>query len=388
MKIAGGNKSFLKKISILLILLLSVAVFTACGEDQLSLKERGLTIQITYDFNGGKVNAYYQKNVYVKKDAPIVKPSKNVHLKEPTFANHYLKAWYFAKTDENGEILRNEDGRAIPSENEVDFSTFKAENDTTVVAVWTPENSVTVAFGEDSSGNLINPIKKYYGDKKRVIQADLPGIEVENKTVVDFWYDAALTQKVEFPLEFPERGVEVALTLFPSFIEGKWTLIRTQNDFLAIASFSGKSFYIMNDIDMTDTSMEPIVSFTGKIAGNGFTVSNLTVKKTDTKTGDKFGFISTMQEDSEISGIVFENSTVEIVATFTNGPTNVGFLAGVVRGTVKNCTFTNCVLKLKEGKEGINFVYNAGTSVEGVYGTKTATGSVIGITGNPAIEFA
>ena len=142
-------------------------------------------------------------------------------------------------------------------------------------------------------------------------------------------------------------------------------------------TFSGKSFYMLGDIDMSNTAHTPIgqfvsdsswtKSFSGKFYGNNFKVLNLNVNNTSLNGGGLFG--SCYQA-------YFNNLHIY------NGSVTVANRAGGITGYADGCTFEYCTngasIQSTTGKDGIGGLAGVARMSSvfnycGNYGTVTAT---------------
>lgn len=369
-------KAIHKKLILIMIILAGFTAFSACsGKGQPSLEELGFTVVITYDFAGGKTGEYYHKNVYYKPGTPIIEPAEGNALGLPAKEDEYISAWVYAVTDADGKPVLDADGKPVPSETKVDFSTFVAEKNTTIMVAWSPVNNITVILGDGEDDK-----KTFFFETGSVNLNDLTeGVTKPAYTLVDFWYDAACeTSPVVFPIVMPPVGEEaLSLTVYPRYIEGRWTVLRTRQDVLRIGNAAGADYFLANDIDMTDEEGQPslwanINSFTGVFDGDGHTISNFQTVKGETDRRDRYGLFNTIDGDAAVRNVTFKNASVTVYGSFSGGPIRAGFLAGVVTGSVENCILENCTLSLRPYTDKIMFVYNEeNPAVKGIYGGGT-----------------
>ena len=90
-------------------------------------------------------------------------------------------------------------------------------------------------------------------------------------------------------------------------------------DLMAIADRPDANFYLLNDIDAEDFTWTSVPSFSGNFYGNGYSVS--------INGAPLFGTIE--------SGATVQD--LSVWGTSVSGETNVGVIAGTIKGTVKNC---------------------------------------------------
>ena len=90
-------------------------------------------------------------------------------------------------------------------------------------------------------------------------------------------------------------------------------------DLMSMADSPNANFYLLNDIDAEDFSWQSVPSFSGNFYGNGYSIS--------IKGAPLFETIE--------SGATVQD--LSIWGTEVSGETNVGVIAGTLKGTVKNC---------------------------------------------------
>jgi len=105
----------------------------------------------------------------------------------------------------------------------------------------------------------------------------------------------------------------------------------------------GKTFRLMNDIDLNGAEWAPVEKFRGTFDGQGYTVSNMTI----TQVGESQyqGFFATVDytkvSDTEINQSVVKDLNLENVNVVVNSNARfVGLFAGQVRGVIQDCTVT------------------------------------------------
>lgn len=101
-----------------------------------------------------------------------------------------------------------------------------------------------------------------------------------------------------------------------------------------------ETYVISADLDFSGIDLTVAEDFSGKIEGNGHTISNLTLSYTSSKRekpGEKlYGLFGSMK-DAEISDLNFENISVTVSPRL-----GVTLYAGLLAGKAENCKITNC----------------------------------------------
>lgn len=113
------------------------------------------------------------------------------------------------------------------------------------------------------------------------------------------------------------------------------TLIYTREDLEAIPSGtanSGKTYILMNDIDLAGKNWTPIGVFNGTFDGNGHKIKNMTVQAYSA------GFIGGLNMGAIVKNVYFENANVSNL-----GINNTNFASGVIAATTPGSTrIINC----------------------------------------------
>ena len=148
------------------------------------------------------------------------------------------------------------------------------------------------------------------------------------------------------------------------------TDIRTADEFVNFAenchvdSYSkGKTFNLMNDIDLSGYDFEGVPIFTGIFNGNNHTITGVTIKTNKIEVG-LFGTITETGSirDLNVEGEIVPNGIVEAV----------GGVASINYGEIKNCSFKG---------EVVNSSYLSNTeaiqTTGGIVGINKDTGSII-----------
>jgi len=195
-----------------------------------------------------------------------------------------------------------------------------------------------------------------------------------------------------------KREIPVGAT--GNFLSGSGTsddpwLIATPADLVKLSTqvsksklgYTGKVFSVVNDLDMTGITFNPVAlgtttQFDATLNGNNHTISNLSISKTSSTNVGLVGFMGSNGRINDLK--IGSGSTIE-------GYSEVGGLVGNCNGTVFNCVNYATVTGTKGNVGGIvglanetallNYCYNYGTIsgaaqyVGGVAGAITGDGS-------------
>ena len=128
------------------------------------------------------------------------------------------------------------------------------------------------------------------------------------------------------------------------------------------SDFLSSTIVIKNDIDFENSTWTPVGDsekpFTGKVFGNGYTLSNLKIKFIKDNSSSFVGFIG-YAKNSSLLKIKFSNVSIESEETFNFSSTNyVGLIAGRIENTeIKKCEVDDtCEINLKHSEKNIVLV--------------------------------
>lgn len=162
----------------------------------------------------------------------------------------------------------------------------------------------------------------------------------ETKTVTfeAAYLDPALTQPATETLAGtwdPATATLITDTvkLYTTWLEGEWFHIYTAEQFYDNSRLNG-NYVLCADLDFSDTFWMSIFAtnekgFTGKIIGNGYTMSNIAVKQAN-NSQLQGGLFASLGATAEIRDVNFENITYTIGAGSRMQGASFGLLAGTI----------------------------------------------------------
>lgn len=187
------------------------------------------------------------------------------------------------------------------------------------------------------------------------------------------------TGKMTYSFLFDAEGLNV-----PPDPDEEPLQIRTVGDLQGVGMNLTGHFILMNDLDMGNSEFEPIGGigdgerFSGIFDGNGYTISNLRIRREGVNTGN--GLFASLESTGTIRNLGLEN--VDVI-----GGSNTGALVGQLYGTVSHCWSSGTVRSQVGGR--VNTGGLVGTMQEGslldqsystaeVSGTNRRTGGLVG----------
>ena len=356
-----------KRLPLCLLLLIPVLLFAGCGEENPYAvnDSENYTVSIRFDANGGSFTttdtrvitdsyniAELPANGEGKVEIPLLEPSDKTRKDACTAAKdgYFLVGWYAQRTE-------NADGTYTYAE-PWDFASDRVQVDPsgeytsdqpvlTLYAGWAPE--FTVEYYDRADDSLIGTYKfspasgmeiqvpawneetgtldMYKVPKRSGYTLQSISYDKEGLQVVD-------TQTITHPAVLDSASATVTggtLKLYTSWYEGEWYRITSAQQFAK--NFNPQGCYeIMADLDFTDVNWPTALmhgNFTGKINGNGHTLSNISLTQTD-NSRLQTGLFGNLAEGSQIQDLVFSN----VVLTIKGGARVAGASFGLLAGTV------------------------------------------------------
>lgn len=361
--------------SILLVIfsvIASLFLFAGCelGETlEDALASRDLTVSVTYYANGGTFTSnsegvcklYYKgntiplnigaggsRNDYEEGGAAFSGP---ITAEGAVVRAHYeFLGWYHAEKDadgkyvkygENGNVLTEEELSANKdlvytykaTDEKVDFTQRLAEKgDYIFIAQWNEipkfvvelvcdnENVEISIEGKDELQG-VNSLK--HGDFVRTFRFDDNGktdsidiavapFQITNGvyTLINYYQDEACTQPLKGIIERPADMTEDK-TVYLRVATGKWTVVRSADDYAKINWKSENKYWIANNIDASKKSAVPPSGVNCEIQGNGFTIDSMTYSRDKIGKSDNVSLFGEIGATAKIENLFFTNLKIE-----------------------------------------------------------------------------
>lgn len=285
----------------------------------------GYVCRVTFDLCGGRANESEQQVYLARKDSLLIELGKN-NTTAPVRSGYRVKEYYI-KEEQNGTTV----------ERVWNFDTDRVTGDMTLYCRWMKDYTVQVLYGENNAQSSEVVIANESG-----VLDSLSSPKWTGHTFVAFYYDAAYTKLVSFPYQHAQNDAQPTETLYARFLEGNYRIVRKASDLKTISA--GAKYYLLNDIDMAGQKVSVPEIFSGEIVGNGYTISNLSVTRSQTKTGEAFGMFNRLADNAKISNVTFENLTVTV--ELNNEQNNMLIYLGTLAGacddgaTLENVTIS------------------------------------------------
>lgn len=314
------------------IIVIAIVAATLPREDDDPLAN--VDVRINYFANGGEFdNHKSEKTVgYAIGAFPL-----NIGYQSLTSGNaqmnerdgYAFEGWYLPAKDENGELIYEDEAHTVVALGEpFDFTKrLESGGDVDIYAKWSRVKYVSVLVAgtavKDTHGNTyeLGSVIKELNFKN----GSLPRFGGENLdfdgdayTFVEYYYDEACTEKVDFPIA--EDGDTTPSAIYARFLVGDWEIVSSKDDAkkmlksLAVA----KNYYLICDIDLEGESVVPSkIAANTNIKGNGYTISNFKVtrKSVEVNGAAIFGEVGS---GAEIHDLKLENVELTLDCRMSN----------------------------------------------------------------------
>ena len=352
----------MRKKSILFSLLICLSVlmaglFSACAAERSKVDElrKDGYVEITYDagefgnFAHGRY-AYFMVPEGGKTVIPDTEAKESEEAKKfraPQREKYDLVGWY----------LKNADGTL--SSEYFDFSTPITE-DIVLVADWQARYYFYFAT---ETGEKIDEDNRIWVTGEGAVATINKAPVRDGYTLLGYYQDAACTiplEMVDGKYVTPAHSANTEDYIYTKWLEGKYAFVTTAKEFVDAVN-SGKGVYLMNDIDFTGVAWKQRTLYSANIAGNGYTVSNISYSYEASRGSYQFGLFGKFS--GEVKDVTFENCALAFTApkTQSNGSVyKVGFLCGTLSADAKltNVNFVSCSLSVDATPMQYGFLVN------------------------------
>ena len=372
-------------VAAVIILVIGLIWIIGSGDDSYmsQFEESGYTVNVTFDTNGGTFKGSNSTiiDLYNPADAKdgkiqILAPDDSRRDSSNTFNvtkdGYFLAGWYENRTlidPDNPDAGYTYSGRW-------DFETKALEIDPdktysgneaalTLYAAWVPYFEFEV-YAQDPQGEMVKvgstsainlTIPQWKDGDVTLGMDNFP--TRKGYTLVDVYLDEAMTDKaIDHATENGKKmsitgtwNIETAvpdnhtIKLYTTWQEGERYKIYSASDLQKHASSDGY-YELYSDLDFTDINWPSVFTdskFTGKIIGNGHTISNISIES-DQKNRVNNGLFSSIENGAALENVKFKN----VIHTINTSSVAPGAAFGLLAGSVeKGAEFSNVSL---EGK--------------------------------------
>ena len=369
------NLSTIRRKAVLSIIAVVFAALCLCGlvacthegTTEEDLRERGYSIKVTYDYQGGAVNEQPKTEILIKPGSKVPDPSDSkIQMDNPVRANYSFKYFAEAAKDENGEYKKDDNGNYIAGER-WDFKTVPT-HDTVLLAQWWENYRIILHYGENDE--LTQTSQSIYRNADGSPQR-IPGSAyiASGYTFLDYYTNDAKTELIEVPLVSPKSELfensqdGLTLHLYSDTLKGEYVVLREVRDISKISA--GSNVYVYKDIDANGSKTVSFpIGFSGEIIGNGHTISNFVVDITEpmNSTATAFGLFRSISSTAKIKNLTFDNVSYSVsCSNIRNKEMVVGLFASTVEkgAEITDVHVTNSTLRyqIPSGFTDLDHVY-------------------------------
>lgn len=393
-------KKITKNIILSALLIAAMLCLCACSDNweapYASLDQEGYNVSVRFDANGGMfagtsdvsvVDVYSLSGGITNSDGSVsfylLSPDNELRAQGAYSISkngYFLAGWYTERTlrvDENGNPL---DEYGVPT------SQSGREQGYTYSGLWAFDEDV-LTVPADGSYTAETPVLTLYAAWVPYINYEFYAVDADNGTseyietvrnidmVIPQWsektgkldmndfperdgytFDSAyLTEDLSEPLTETIYGKEgyvdfetatvsaESVVIYTTWMEGNWFKIYTPEQFYNNTRLDG-NYLICADLDFEGSVWSPTFvkgKFSGKIYGNGHTISNLNVTQAD-NSQVYAGLFGTLESGAVIEDLTLENVSFTIAAGSRMQGATFGLLAGSIsaEAVLSNVTVT------------------------------------------------
>lgn len=367
-------KNKFKSALIPLMLLMMALLLCACGEGNTQFDkndEAGYTVSVKFDANGGEfttncseiVDSFkisgMQTNSQGMVELALIAPDNSIRGANDTYTvannGYFLAGWYESRTettDENGNVIYTYEGRWDFETDRLTVDPNKqyssAQPELVLYAAWIPMYEIQFINLED--GNLMDTYS-FNPTSTTVINTPQWNTETGAVDMYKFpkrsgytfdgaYYDAEGTSAVGETVAFPAfeatdviTATKSSVNIYVDWKEGEWYRIYSAKQFVSNVNRAG-CYELFADLDFTDVNWPNAFlygEFTGKIVGNGHTISNVTITQND-NSKTRFGLFGSLAAGAVLEDVTFQN----ITAVLKSGARTSGIAYGLFAGNISN----------------------------------------------------
>lgn len=146
-------------------------------------------------------------------------------------------------------------------------------------------------------------------------------------TLAGYYTDEACTKTVSWPIK--KTGEQTEYVIYAKYLDGTdWTIVsgeKNAKDMLAGWNDGSKKYYLANDIDLGGATVNPPAEVKATVYGNGFTISNFTVKREFTSNQpEQTAMLGSLTATGEITDLTLRDVTLTV--SYRSGDHDVYFL--------------------------------------------------------------
>ena len=285
-----------------------------------------------------------------------IQPGDNDNFKKGEIPGYYLEGWYTAKTDSDGNVVRDAETERAVLDTKWDFASMRVNGDMTLYANFVKTAIVKYVDADVYAADPLNEAAIVDSSSKE------PGAVMQKPTVLapkkngytlfGYYTDAECTNEFVWPCTVTTEDI----TIFVKFIKGNWNIVDSA-DALTKALAKGGNIYLTKDLDFSSTAWV-YGDYNAEFNGNGHKISGISLKRVCDKRNFGAGIFGELGSGAYIHDLVIENATVEFKVALPSGEFKAGFFAYSARegARISNVTASG-TLYYDYGSNTISSVY-------------------------------
>lgn len=290
---------------------------------------------VTFDYNVG--DKYKADNKLTDRDLQLflgvadnslvgLKPGDRNDFATMSFSGYYCdNKWYLPKLDSDGNIVKDDNGIVALGE-EWDFETMRVTENITLYANLVQK--VEMKFVDSATGEVVKTISDGEPGKTRSKPSSRQQPSKTDHTLYEYYVDEECTQVFGWPYTFGEEDV----TVYVKFIPGRWTIVRTAQEF-ASALVGGGDIYVDADLDFNGVNWSTLEKLNVTINGNGHTISNISINHTFNRNNLAYcALFGSLGEKANVYDLKFSNVSITAEVTLSGEYKLAMFACGAVEG--------------------------------------------------------
>ena len=290
---------------------------------------------VTFDYNVG--DKYKADNKLTDRDLQLflgvadnslvgLKPGDRNDFATMSFSGYYCdNKWYLPKLDSDGNIVKDDNGIVALGE-EWDFETMRVTENITLYANLVQK--VEMKFVDSATGEVVKTISDGEPGKTRSKPSSRQQPSKTDHTLYEYYMDEECTQVFGWPYTFGEEDV----TVYVKFIPGRWTIVRTAQEF-ASALVGGGDIYVDADLDFNGVNWSTLEKLNVTINGNGHTISNISINHTFNRNNLAYcALFGSLGEKANVYDLKFSNVSITAEVTLSGEYKLAMFACGAVEG--------------------------------------------------------
>lgn len=314
------------------------AGYSFLGWEYAVLDENGLPILYALDKNGNKTDTRLE---VLENGTPSIKGDTGRELLEQEKRFEAVPSG--EKVFANGQHPRVGDGEhvyLVATWKQNVLLEYKLVSDTPITVV---ENEQSVTY---NNGDIIST-GIFTSDSINPRPNEAPK-KFDGFSYINLYWDEECKKPVKDNERVQKIDDETNSVIYAKYLSGSWTPVRDKSKAAEMLSATGnRNYYVVYDIDCSGTSFSyKTGSFGGVIEGNGYTLSNISIKA-NVQNGGTASILGRLTATAKVRDLNIENVTIDLSVGISM--TMYVLVTSVDSGAVlENVTLNTVTLKIKK----------------------------------------